>query len=139
MRNFKLGFAGLLIIVFGWIYWKNKEFFDQTEDIVLLQMNYTTPQLPYWTFFLVLFVLGFLVAWFFSLIYRMKLKKNIKTMNRTIESQKEKISELESELELMQGGLSGGGMSSSSEESYDEPLSNKEIVYTREGKADEES
>jgi hypothetical protein len=69
---------------------------------------YHTPELPHAVIFLVFFLTGFLIAYFFSLYERFKSKKTIKNLNTAAASQLEELATLKSELETLRSASPGG-------------------------------
>ena len=77
---------------------------------------YHTPELPHAVIFLVFFLIGFLIAYFFSLYERFKSKKTIKNLNTTTASQFEELEALKGELESLRSASSGGSTESQAQD-----------------------
>ena len=59
--------------------------------------SYQTPETPIAILFIGCFLIGYLLAYFFSLSNRFKLNKNIKRLSDTVEALQQKTTALESE------------------------------------------
>lgn len=96
MKKVKIAFWAVLIAFFVLLIYQNQElsFSRQTLGINLYFVNYRTPELPNIIFYLCFFVLGFIVSFLFGLSRRFRSKKMIKSLNQTIESNVQTISEL---------------------------------------------
>ena len=89
MKKLKVVFwvviIGLLVIIF----FQNQEFFltQYSFQINLLFLKYQSPKVPSAVLFLAFFLVGLLIAYVFSLAERFRLKKTIKNLNATLDSQ----------------------------------------------------
>jgi len=81
--------GGFILIVF----FSNLDFFLQSQRINLnfIIKNYSLPALPNAIIFLVFFTAGLLVAYFSNLPERFRLRKTIKKLKTTIDSQDKEI------------------------------------------------
>ncbi|MEW6672644.1 MAG: LapA family protein [Thermodesulfobacteriota bacterium] len=81
--------AAFVLIVF----FSNLDFFLQSQQIKLnfLIKNYSLPELPSAILFLFFFAAGILVAYFSNLPERFRLRKTIKNLKATIDSQEKEI------------------------------------------------
>ena len=81
--------AGFILIVF----FSNLDFFLQTQRVNLnfVVKNYSLPALPNAIIFLVCFGAGLLIAYFSNLPERFRLRKAIKNLKTTIDSQEKEI------------------------------------------------
>ena len=99
MNRFKtvlwlLIFGILMLIIF-----QNQEFFlaKKSLGINLLFVKYQSPNLPNAVTFLLFFLAGLVISYLFGLAERFRLKKTIKKLNATIESQAKAIAPVEKE------------------------------------------
>ncbi|MFO7748641.1 MAG: hypothetical protein R6V54_00970 [Desulfobacteraceae bacterium] len=103
MKKVKL-FIGLIILVFaGLIIYQNRDFFFATQALSLSlgvkTWNWTAPAVEnvyYWGGCL---GIGLLITGYLGFVSKLKSKKTIKSLNKTIESHLEMISSLKRELE----------------------------------------
>ena len=111
MKRVKIVFWVIILIFLVVIFIQNKPFFIAKQSLKLqlpFLKAYHTPELPYAVIFLVFFLAGFLIAYFFSLYDRFKSKKTIKNLNAAAASQLEELATLKSQLESLQSASSGG-------------------------------
>src|SRR4030042_6413334 len=96
MKKVKIAFWSVLIVFFILLVYQNQELFfpRHTLGINLYFVNYQTPEIPNFIYYLCFFVLGFIVSFLFGLSERFRSKKMIKGLNQTIESNVQTISEL---------------------------------------------
>lgn len=92
------------IFIFGFVallFFQNQEVFltQRTLRMDLFFAKYQTPAIPDILLFFGTFVVGFLIAYFFSLSSRFRLKKIAKQLNGTVEAQKKEINALKSEID----------------------------------------
>jgi uncharacterized integral membrane protein len=87
---------GFLLLVF----FQNQNFFfaKQSLHINLLFVKYQTPEVAAALLFLALFVLGLLVSYFLCLPERFRLRKTIKNLNATVDSQNREIADIKKDL-----------------------------------------
>jgi len=101
----------LWIILLGFlaiIFYSNQDYFLAKQSIQIKIPHIATKsfkELPNVVYFLVFFVIGFLVAYFFSLSERFKSKKTIKNLNTAATSQLQEISTLKKELDSLKGSV----------------------------------
>ncbi|HIJ57944.1 MAG TPA: LapA family protein [Deltaproteobacteria bacterium] len=81
--------VGFILIVF----FSNLELFLRPMDISLnfIIKNYSLPELPAAVFFLIFFAAGLLIAYFSNLPERYRLRKTIKNLKATIDTQDQEI------------------------------------------------
>ena len=84
------------IVLFGFIlivFFSNLDFFlePQPIDLNLIVKNYALPAVPTAVHFLFFFVAGLLIAYFSNLPERYRLRKTIKKLKATIDSQDKEI------------------------------------------------
>jgi uncharacterized integral membrane protein len=97
----------LWIILLGFlaiIFYSNQDYFLAKQSIQIKIPHIATKsfkEMPNVVYFLVFFVIGFLVAYFFSLSERFKSKKTIKNLNTAATSQLQEISTLKKELDAL--------------------------------------
>jgi uncharacterized integral membrane protein len=101
----------LWIILLGFlaiIFYSNQDYFLAKQSIQIKIPHIATKsfkEMPNVVYFLVFFVIGFLVAYFFSLSERFKSKKTIKNLNTAATSQLQEISTLKKELDALKGSV----------------------------------
>jgi uncharacterized integral membrane protein len=109
MKKVKTVLWIILIGVVAVIVYSNKKyFFDTKQSIQILipfKEPYTFKEMPNAVYFLVFFVIGFLVAYFFSLSERFKSKKTIKNLNAAATSQLQEISALKKEMDTLKSSV----------------------------------
>ena len=100
MNKFKtvlwlLIFGLLMLIIF-----QNQEFFlaKKSLKIDLLFAKYQSPEVPNAVTFLVFFLAGLVISYFFSLAERFKLKMTIKKLNAAMDSQAQAVPPPEKEV-----------------------------------------
>jgi len=106
MKKAKIAFWGILVCFLALIFFSNKDYFlaKQALNLKLPFLEpYHAPELATAFFFLVFFLSGFLIAYFFSLYDRFKCKKTIKELSAAAATQFEEISSLKSEVESLKG------------------------------------
>jgi len=98
MKSFKPILFSLLVIILVVLVVENIEFFTDTYSlrIDLVFLDYQTPPIHLSIYFLGFFLIGLLLSYIYGLSERIKGKKIIK-------SQKEMITKLEEELNLIRG------------------------------------
>ncbi|MBF0225522.1 MAG: DUF1049 domain-containing protein [Desulfobacterales bacterium] len=105
----KLGFFVFIAFLFLLIISQNSSFFlaKQAISINILIIKYTTSPLPIAALFIVIFILGYLIAYLLTLIEKIKNRKTIKALSDTVNSSLESITALESEVEDLKKTKSG--------------------------------
>jgi len=100
MRKVKFAFWLLLLAFIGLVIYQNKAFFLAKKSffIDLFFKSYHTPALPIAVLMLACFVVGLLIAYFFSLYGRFRANKTIKNLNATIAAQTDEIANLKDKL-----------------------------------------
>lgn len=115
MKKAKIVFWIIILVFTAVFVVQNKLFFMATQSLSLklpFLKIYHTPELPHAVLFLVFFMAGFLIAYFFSLYDRFKAKKTIKNLNAAAAGQLEELAALKSELESFRRASSGPGTES---------------------------
>lgn len=81
--------VGFILIVF----FSNLDFFLQSQrfNLNFFIKNYSLPALPNAVFFLIFFAAGLLIAYFSNLPERFRLRKTIKNLKATIDTQDQEI------------------------------------------------
>jgi uncharacterized integral membrane protein len=106
MKKVKIILWVIVVAFVVLLFFQNQEFFLEKKGINLnlsyVAGNYT-PELPLAVWFLIVLIIGLLVAYFFGLAARFKLKKTIKELKAKIDTQIEMISQIRSELEARTG------------------------------------
>ena len=117
MKKVKIAFWLIILVFVGVFAYQNKDFLMAKKSFILilpLLETLHTPELPHAVLFLVFFLTGFLIAYFFGLYDRFKSKKTIKSLNTADTAQQDELTALKRELESLRGASPGG--SSASEE-----------------------
>jgi len=107
MKKAKIAFWVILVCFLALIFFSNKDYFlaKQALNLKLPFLDpYHAPEMANAIFFLVFFLSGFLIAYFFSLYDRFKCKKMVKELNAAAAAQLEELSSLKSEMESLKGG-----------------------------------
>ncbi len=110
MKKVKIIFWVIIAAFAAVVIYQNKIFFMAKQSLSLklpFLKIYHTPELPLAVIFIVFFIIGFLIAYFFSLYDRFKSKKTIKNLNTAAASQLEELAKLKDELEALRGASSG--------------------------------
>ena len=104
LRNVKIVFWFIILIIIGLLGYQNKAFFMAKHSFELklpfLSIVHT-PELSNAVLFLIIFMTGFLVAYFFSLAKRFKSKKTIKDLKTSGASHQDDIATLRKEVETL--------------------------------------
>jgi len=110
LRNVKIVFWIIILIIIGLLGYQNKAFFMAKHSLGLklpfLSIVHT-PELPNAVLFLIFFMTGFLIAYFLSLAKRFKSKKTIKDLKTAGASHQDDISTLKKEVETLRIKPSG--------------------------------
>jgi len=108
MRKVK-SFLLLIILAFlAFIGIQNKDLFMDPQNFRLnfyFIEEYIAPELPNGVFLLSFLLFGLLVSYIFSLWQRFKSAKTIKSLNATIESHLQEISQLRNEVQALKGDI----------------------------------
>jgi len=115
MKKVKIVIWVIILVFVGVFVYQNKIFFMAAQSLELklpFLEPVHTPELPHAILFLIFFLTGFLISYFFSLYERFKAKKTIKNLNADTASQREELEALKRELELLRGGSSAGSAES---------------------------
>ena len=110
MKKAKIVFWIIIVAFTAVFIYQNKIFFMAKQSLSLklpFLKIYHTPELPLAVIFLVFFLTGFLIAYFFSLYDRFKSKKTIRNLNTAAASQLEELATLKGELDALRGAPSG--------------------------------
>ena len=110
MKKVKIAFWVVILFLVALFFYQNKGVLMEKQSLSyglpFLEVQHA-PELPFALFLLLSFLLGLLVAYFFSLSERFKSKKTIKNLNAAATSQLEEISGLRKEMDALRGGSSG--------------------------------
>jgi Sec-independent protein secretion pathway component TatC len=103
MKKMKIAFWILVFALLALIIYQNKAFFQAplSLQVNLAFIEYTTPELQIWVFFMALFFCGVLLTYLFCLPAKFRAGKNIRTLNATITSQREQLAGLQNEVAAM--------------------------------------
>jgi hypothetical protein len=106
MKKAKVALWLIIIGFIALIIFQNKEFFltKQSFGIDLLVFNYRSPEVYSAILFLLFFIVGVLVAYFFSLFERFKANKAIRALTASNASLEKMIATLKSDLESFKTG-----------------------------------
>lgn len=110
LRNVKIVFWIIILIIIGLLGYQNKAFFMAKHSLGLklpfLSIVHT-PELSNAVLFLIFFMAGFLIAYFLSLAKRFKSKKTIKDLKTSGSSHQDDIATLRKEVETLRIKPSG--------------------------------
>ncbi len=109
MKKVKIGFWVLLIAFLLLVGYQNKAFFLQKNTFGLnlyLTDAYMTPEIFNGVLFGVCFATGLIIAYFFGLFDRFRANKTIKQLNTELESQRQQIESLNTELNAFKSASS---------------------------------
>ena len=115
MKKVKIAFWLIILVFAGVFVYQNKIFFMAKQSLGLTLLFLETlhsPELPHAVLFLVFFLTGFLIAYFFGLYDRFKSKKTIKSLNTAGTTQQDELTALKRELESLRGASPGGNTAS---------------------------
>jgi uncharacterized integral membrane protein len=105
MKKIKIAFLVIILIFIVLFVCQNEVFFIAKNRLGLKFPFLETlhiPELPNIFFFLTIFLIGFLIAYLFSLSKRFKYRQTIRNLNTTTTSRLEEVSALKKELESLQ-------------------------------------
>jgi len=115
MKKVKIAFLLIILVFAGVFVYQNKIFFMAKQSLSLtlpFLETLHTPELPHAVLFLVFFLTGFLIAYFFGLYDRFKSKKTVKNLNAAAAAQQDELTALKRELELLRGASPGDSTAS---------------------------
>jgi len=115
MKKVKIAFWLILLVFAGVFAYQNKVFFMAKQSLSLtlpFLETLHTPELPHAVLFLVFFLTGFLVTYFFGLYDRFKSKKTLKNLNAAAADQQNELAALKRELESLRAASPGGSTAS---------------------------
>jgi uncharacterized integral membrane protein len=123
MKKLKLGFWLIIILFLVLIIYQNQDFFRATRSLSLnlFVAQYYTPEIPIAVLFLAAFLTGLLIAYIFGLLAQFRARKNIKSLNTTINSQIEMITKLKQQAAQQTPGTMNTNAESTSTEGQEEP------------------
>lgn len=106
MKKFKAILWGIIVIFLVLVYFQNRGFFE-TKNSLMLDLYITdawqSPELVTAVWVLGALVVGFLIAYFFSLVEKFRINKLNKVLRARVQSQEEKIDKLKKEIESHTG------------------------------------
>ena len=108
MRKVKIVLWIILLGFLAIVFFSNQDYFLAKQSIQIKIPHIATKsfkEMPNAVYFLVFFVIGFLVSYFFSLSERFKSKKTIKNLNAAATSQLQEISGLKKEIDSLKSGV----------------------------------
>jgi uncharacterized integral membrane protein len=111
MKKVKIAFWLIILVFAGVFAYQNKDFLMAKKSFILilpLLETLHTPELPHAVLFLVFFLTGFLMAYFFCLYDRFKSKRAVKKLNAAAAAQQDELTALKRELESLRGASPGG-------------------------------
>jgi uncharacterized integral membrane protein len=105
MKKFKLFIWFIIALCIAVFIFSNQEFFTdkQAYTLNLLFKEYNLGEVKNWILFVSCFVAGIILAYVFSFPVRMRLRKEIKTLNAANNTHLEMIASLKKELEGLKG------------------------------------
>ncbi len=101
MKKVKIGFWILLLAFLLLLGYQNKAFFQQKNTFGLdlfVTQAYMSPEIYNGVFFAVCFLAGLIIAYLFGLLDRFRSNKTIKQLNGELETQRQQIESLTTEL-----------------------------------------
>ncbi|MBW1698451.1 MAG: DUF1049 domain-containing protein [Deltaproteobacteria bacterium] len=103
MSKVKIFIWILIFAIIAIVLFQNDTLFlgKQALKIDLFFVKYQTPQLPVAIYFLATLVIGLIIAYFFGLSDKFKARKTIKSLTSSLEAQKEEMSSLRREIEML--------------------------------------
>jgi hypothetical protein len=106
MKKAKILFWLIIIGFIGLVIYQNKEFFMTRHSfgIDLMVFSYRSPEVYSAILFLLFFILGLLIAYFFGLFERFKANKTIKTLTATNSSLEQMLASLKNDLASIKTG-----------------------------------
>jgi len=105
MKKFKLFIWFIIALCIAVFIFSNQEFFTdkQAYTLNLLFKEYNLGEVKNWILFVSCFIAGIILAYVFSFPVRMRLRKEIKTLNAANNTHLEMIASLKKELEGFKG------------------------------------
>jgi hypothetical protein len=111
MKKFKIVFWILLLVFIALVIYQNQGLFMAKQHLVLklpfIDPLYT-PELQTAVFFIAFFLVGLLVAYFFSLLGQFKSRKTIKVLNASAAARTEELNALKAENAELKKALPAG-------------------------------
>ncbi|MCJ8500504.1 lipopolysaccharide assembly protein LapA domain-containing protein [Desulfatitalea alkaliphila] len=104
MKKVKLVFWIVILALLGLIVYQNRDVLLTAEQPLSINLgfgSYQTPALPFVIYFLFFFVLGWLIAFLFGFVERIKTGKKVKKLKDTINSQAEAITAMKKDIETL--------------------------------------
>jgi uncharacterized integral membrane protein len=104
MKKVKVVLWLIVLIFLGLLVYQNQEYFFSTNalqiDLKISTWQWSLPELQTIAYMGICFAVGFIWAGILGLSSRFRLKKEIKTLNQTVDSHAAQISSLKTELEV---------------------------------------
>jgi hypothetical protein len=107
MKRFKYGLWAIFIALLGLLVYQNREFFLGIQHSLRLDLGFyqnATPELHNLVIIAAFFFCGMLITYGSSLFERYRAKKNIKTLQSTIDASSETIAALKKEVDALKVG-----------------------------------
>lgn len=103
MKKLKAIIWLIIIGLIGLIMYQNRDFFlaRHSLGIDLISTQYQSPELPAALYFFAFFLIGWLIAYLFSLMDRFRTGKTIKRLQFTIHSQQNDIQTMKKDVEAL--------------------------------------
>jgi uncharacterized membrane protein YciS (DUF1049 family) len=103
MKKLKAILWLIIIGLIGLIMYQNRDFFllRHSLGIDLISTQYRSPELPTALYFIAFFLLGWLIAYLFSLMDRFRTGGTIKRLQQTIHSQQNDIQSMKRDVEAL--------------------------------------
>ncbi len=108
MKKVKIAFWLIILVFAGVFIYQNKDFFMAKHSLILILPFLETlhaPELPLAVLFLVFFLMGFLMAYFFGLYDRFKSRKTVKSIKAAAAAQKDELEALKREMQSLGGSV----------------------------------
>jgi len=106
MKKAKAILWGIIVLFLVMVYFQNRAFFEAKNSLMLdiyITDAYHSPELVTAVWVLGALVLGFLIAYFFSLTDKFKTKKLVKGLKANLKTREEMIEQLKKELGVRPG------------------------------------
>ena len=97
----------IIFALIAMVFYQNSAFFFETRKSLSFNLGVIqplqTPELQIWTYFVIFFFLGIVLAYLFAFPSRFKTKRTIKKLNAKLSSQDNEVTELKSEINSLKG------------------------------------
>jgi hypothetical protein len=107
MNKMKMAFWLVMVGLFGMVVFQNQGYFMAKHglEINLLFTEYQVPQFPNLLFLMIFFIIGFLIAYVFSLYEKFRNSQTLKNLNHELVTRAEAIARLETENDSLKSAM----------------------------------